>query len=57
MPEYWVLAEEGADGTPVLRRLATTDREDLARDVFNAIREAGSYGKLYLVEVIARGVV
>ena len=52
------MAEEDWRGTPVLRKLAQLPEnisDDVANQVFDAIVGAGSYEKIYLVEVKKEG--
>jgi len=53
--QYWIVAESMRDGMPVLIRLATFPKDvgiDIARKVFEATVQNGSYYKAYLVEVL-----
>jgi len=52
---YWVLGEENVGGTPVLRKLATTDSPELAENIFDAIVAGDAYNKVFLVEVKKEG--
>jgi len=54
MTEFWVLAKENISGVPVLRKLAVATRKDLATDIYTAIRDSGTYEKVFLVEVIEK---
>lgn len=49
--EFWVLGEENLGGLPVYRKLAVSEDEGLARQVFNALVAGDAYAKVLLVEV------
>ena len=51
MPEYWILGEENVAGSFVYRKLAVSESEELARQIFDAIVAGDAYNRVVLVEV------
>lgn len=51
MPEYWILGEENVAGSFVYRKLAASENEELARQIFDAIVAGDAYNRVVLVEV------
>ena len=49
--EYWVLGEENIGGLPVYRKLAVSEDENLARQIFSALVAGDAYARVILVEV------
>ena len=55
MVEYLILGEENVGGLAVYRKLATTDRQELAEEIFRAILAGDAYNRVLLVEVKEAG--
>jgi len=51
MPEYWILGEENVGGALAYRKLAASENEELARQIFDAIVAGDAYNRVVLVEV------
>lgn len=50
---YLILSEEYVNGVVVYRRLAVTDDDRLADQLFRALSEAGGFDAIHLVKVLA----